>query len=252
MNLPVGVTTSAPPASLPPVKPATQTLPPGWEARRDPRGKVFYVDHATKTTHWRLPASVTAQASPAPAIPAKPPVPRKPATTAPPVAPKPTAKRTTTAPNPTTMPTSPRELSPRPVEATSPRGAAAAGPGAAGTIAQEVDGEFQMVASPSNPMTMDEGDMGTAKLAQAPQKQLSTRQQLLNVLVASNVVCSADLTQVVSMEDPKRRFKDLRAIGQGYGSREGSRDLCAGFSLLVRTGLLGQCILRRIHTEDVK
>lgn len=31
-------------------------LPPGWEQRHDPRtGRTFYIDHATKTTHWEPP-----------------------------------------------------------------------------------------------------------------------------------------------------------------------------------------------------
>jgi len=32
------------------------TLPDGWEQRKDPRsGKVFYIDHNTRTTHWETP-----------------------------------------------------------------------------------------------------------------------------------------------------------------------------------------------------
>jgi len=30
-------------------------LPPGWEAKRDQVGKLFYVNHNTRTTHWELP-----------------------------------------------------------------------------------------------------------------------------------------------------------------------------------------------------
>eukprot|EP01130_Rhizamoeba_saxonica_P011304 TRINITY_DN4693_c0_g2_i2.p1 TRINITY_DN4693_c0_g2~~TRINITY_DN4693_c0_g2_i2.p1 ORF type:complete len:496 (+),score=130.33 TRINITY_DN4693_c0_g2_i2:301-1788(+) len=32
-------------------------LPPGWEVKLDHFGRVFYVDHNTKTTHWKLPNS---------------------------------------------------------------------------------------------------------------------------------------------------------------------------------------------------
>ena len=32
-----------------------QPLPPGWEMRRDPRGRVYYVDHNTRTTTWQRP-----------------------------------------------------------------------------------------------------------------------------------------------------------------------------------------------------
>lgn len=34
---------------------AGATLPVGWEAAKTESGKVYYVDHNTKTTHWRLP-----------------------------------------------------------------------------------------------------------------------------------------------------------------------------------------------------
>ena len=35
-------------------------LPPGWEQRVDPRGRPYYVDHNTESTHWRLPAGALA------------------------------------------------------------------------------------------------------------------------------------------------------------------------------------------------
>jgi len=38
-----------------PVSGAVQPLPAGWEMRRTLEGKVYYVDHNTKTTHWNLP-----------------------------------------------------------------------------------------------------------------------------------------------------------------------------------------------------
>lgn len=34
-----------------------QPLPPGWEMRRDARGRVYYVDHNTRTTTWQRPNS---------------------------------------------------------------------------------------------------------------------------------------------------------------------------------------------------
>jgi len=43
--------------------PQNAHLPTGWEAKEDPRsGRTFYIDHNTKTTHWKLPS---APASPA-------------------------------------------------------------------------------------------------------------------------------------------------------------------------------------------
>lgn len=32
-------------------------LPYGWAKKTTPAGKVYYVDHNTKTTHWALPGS---------------------------------------------------------------------------------------------------------------------------------------------------------------------------------------------------
>ena len=32
-------------------------LPPGWERRLTNTGRPYYVDHSTRTTHWELPAS---------------------------------------------------------------------------------------------------------------------------------------------------------------------------------------------------
>ena len=29
----------------------------GWEMRRDPRGRVYYVDHNTRTTTWQRPTA---------------------------------------------------------------------------------------------------------------------------------------------------------------------------------------------------
>lgn len=30
-------------------------MPPGWEVRRDPRGRIYYVDHNTRSTTWQRP-----------------------------------------------------------------------------------------------------------------------------------------------------------------------------------------------------
>ncbi|CAH1999846.1 unnamed protein product [Acanthoscelides obtectus] len=35
-----------------------EPLPPSWEARMDSHGRVFYIDHATRTTSWTRPGSV--------------------------------------------------------------------------------------------------------------------------------------------------------------------------------------------------
>lgn len=32
-----------------------QPLPPGWEVRRDMRGRIYYVDHNTRSTTWQRP-----------------------------------------------------------------------------------------------------------------------------------------------------------------------------------------------------
>ncbi|XP_010767860.1 NEDD4-like E3 ubiquitin-protein ligase WWP2, partial [Notothenia coriiceps] len=36
-------------------EPSTETLPTGWEQRVLPHGRVYYVDHNTKTTTWERP-----------------------------------------------------------------------------------------------------------------------------------------------------------------------------------------------------
>ena len=38
-------------------------LPPGWEARKTAKGRVFYLDHNTRTTHWKPPAANDASAA---------------------------------------------------------------------------------------------------------------------------------------------------------------------------------------------
>lgn len=34
-----------------------EPLPPGWEMRRDPRGRIYFVDHTTRTTTWQRPST---------------------------------------------------------------------------------------------------------------------------------------------------------------------------------------------------
>jgi atrophin-1 interacting protein 4 len=60
---------------------ADTPVPPGWEARSAPDGRKYYVNHATKTTHWSIPTEFQSQS---PAAAAAPPTP---ATAAPPVLP---------------------------------------------------------------------------------------------------------------------------------------------------------------------
>ncbi|XP_075069850.1 NEDD4-like E3 ubiquitin-protein ligase WWP1 isoform X2 [Mixophyes fleayi] len=46
-------------ASVDPVRPQSnvtaEPLPPGWEQRKDPHGRTYYVDHNTRTTTWERP-----------------------------------------------------------------------------------------------------------------------------------------------------------------------------------------------------
>ncbi|GAM20319.1 hypothetical protein SAMD00019534_034940 [Acytostelium subglobosum LB1] len=50
--------------------PTTQDapLPTGWEKRTDDSGKVYYVDHNTKTSHWSLPAQAVHAPPPPPPV----------------------------------------------------------------------------------------------------------------------------------------------------------------------------------------
>ncbi|KAJ7410789.1 NEDD4-like E3 ubiquitin-protein ligase WWP1 [Willisornis vidua] len=50
-------TSSAPaePVRQQPGSASTEPLPPGWERRVDDRGRVYYVDHNTRTTTWQRP-----------------------------------------------------------------------------------------------------------------------------------------------------------------------------------------------------
>lgn len=33
----------------------SEPLPEGWEEQADPTGRVYYVNHTTRTTHWQRP-----------------------------------------------------------------------------------------------------------------------------------------------------------------------------------------------------
>lgn len=35
----------------------TEPLPPAWEARMDSHGRIFYIDHTTRTTSWQRPGT---------------------------------------------------------------------------------------------------------------------------------------------------------------------------------------------------
>ena len=47
----------APVAQAPPPAYGAAPLPPGWEEKKTPDGKPYYVDHNTKTTHWERPSA---------------------------------------------------------------------------------------------------------------------------------------------------------------------------------------------------
>ncbi|XP_005042326.1 PREDICTED: NEDD4-like E3 ubiquitin-protein ligase WWP1 isoform X1 [Ficedula albicollis] len=46
---------SAEPVRQQPATVSTEPLPPGWEQRKDPHGRTYYVDHNTRTTTWERP-----------------------------------------------------------------------------------------------------------------------------------------------------------------------------------------------------
>nr|XP_002199845.3 NEDD4-like E3 ubiquitin-protein ligase WWP1 isoform X1 [Taeniopygia guttata] len=46
---------SAEPVRQQPSSTSTEPLPPGWEQRKDPHGRTYYVDHNTRTTTWERP-----------------------------------------------------------------------------------------------------------------------------------------------------------------------------------------------------
>ena len=43
-----------------PPPPSTGNLPLGWEARKNKKGRVYYVDHVNRTTQWRKPTEPAA------------------------------------------------------------------------------------------------------------------------------------------------------------------------------------------------
>ena len=47
-------------AQAPPPAYGAAPLPPGWEEKKTPDGKPYYVDHNTKTTHWERPQAPAA------------------------------------------------------------------------------------------------------------------------------------------------------------------------------------------------
>ncbi|TSK16036.1 NEDD4-like E3 ubiquitin-protein ligase WWP1 [Bagarius yarrelli] len=48
-------TDGAKPRQQPPNASTSDPLPPGWEQRKDPHGRTYYVDHNTRTTTWERP-----------------------------------------------------------------------------------------------------------------------------------------------------------------------------------------------------
>lgn len=51
-----------------------EELPPGWEERRTPNGRLYYVNHLTRSTQWTKPQSTSKQRQNRPRIAAAPPV----------------------------------------------------------------------------------------------------------------------------------------------------------------------------------
>ncbi|XP_013386514.1 E3 ubiquitin-protein ligase HECW2 [Lingula anatina] len=47
-------------------QPGEPSLPPGWEARVDSHGRIFYIDHNTRTTTWQRPSPAAATNVPPP------------------------------------------------------------------------------------------------------------------------------------------------------------------------------------------
>uniref|UniRef100_A0A8C5NAK2 E3 ubiquitin-protein ligase n=1 Tax=Gouania willdenowi TaxID=441366 RepID=A0A8C5NAK2_GOUWI len=54
-NSGTGTTDGAKPRQQTPNSGAPDPLPPGWEQRKDPHGRTYYVDHNTRTTTWERP-----------------------------------------------------------------------------------------------------------------------------------------------------------------------------------------------------
>ena len=57
--------TDAPITNPPPATNPSIALPKGWEQQKTADGKIFYVDHNTKTTHWELPKNINTAPPPA-------------------------------------------------------------------------------------------------------------------------------------------------------------------------------------------
>lgn len=57
MAAPMPQQQQAPPPAYPAPPPAYEEppLPPGWEEKKMPDGRVYYIDHNTKSTHWERP-----------------------------------------------------------------------------------------------------------------------------------------------------------------------------------------------------
>jgi len=72
-------------------------LPPSWEEKRAPDGRVYYVDHRTKTTHWERPTHTMAAVNRPPPAPVATVVQATPYV-APPPAPRPVAQAVVVAP----------------------------------------------------------------------------------------------------------------------------------------------------------
>ncbi|XP_053526095.1 E3 ubiquitin-protein ligase NEDD4 isoform X2 [Artibeus jamaicensis] len=56
--------------TLPVLLPTSSGLPPGWEEKQDERGRLYYVDHNSRTTTWTKPTvQATVETSPLPSSP---------------------------------------------------------------------------------------------------------------------------------------------------------------------------------------
>ncbi|EDO49328.1 predicted protein [Nematostella vectensis] len=54
-NSPLAPPSRPPPPSARPLTGNEEPLPPGWEQRVDPHGRIYYVDHNSRTTAWERP-----------------------------------------------------------------------------------------------------------------------------------------------------------------------------------------------------
>lgn len=53
---------TSPSSSLYSYNPPVNQLPAGWEQRQTNDGRIYYVHHPSRTTHWSLPADVATPA----------------------------------------------------------------------------------------------------------------------------------------------------------------------------------------------